>query len=516
MYSKHFGLTADAFFPLSDPEDIFRSSQVRETVQHFFYARRNHHALFLLTGEVGTGKTTAMGAVARDLPEGTPVARVSPATSTPGELLDELCQGFGLPRRPRESKPQRLRRMEAAFAHLLAERGRPVLLLDEAHLLPDAVLETVRLLTNLRHGRHPALQVVLVGQPELVERLRASHLRQLRQRITLRYTMLPLTVEETELYLIERLRGAGSRAPHRVFDAEAALAIHAATAGIPREINVVAEQAMMNAFVESSTVVRSSHVQAVETEFGFEGVLHQAPASATAVAEAAPRAAPAERPNRPSPRDTLPVHPRTDTETFRAKDVGLEPKSPPARPANGRAASTTVRRTAVRAWKRAGERPAALRFGLAFLVAGVALAWSTNWLRTEGAAPSTNASTPRETSTTGTEAVVASGTNALSARPAPSEVETTAAAPRPAAASRKGDESNLSDRYPSTLEVESAVPAVVWLGDQRLGVAPGRFSPVPPGRHELRVEAGDGRVYSKSIIVTPGSTTYVRARALSP
>lgn len=74
----------------------------------------------------------------------------------------------------------------------------------------------------------------------------------------------------------------------------------------------------------------------------------------------------------------------------------------------------------------------------------------------------------------------------------------------------------LEERYPSTLEIESPVPAVVWLGEQRLGMAPGTFSPVPPGRHELTLEMGDGRVLSKSVIVTPGSTTYVRARGLAP
>lgn len=464
MYSTHFGLTADPFLPLSDPEEIYPSSQVREAVHHFLYARKSHHALFLLTGEIGTGKTTAVSAILRELPEGTPVAKVSPATSRPGELLDEVFQGFGLPKKSRETKPQRLRRLEAELARLHEQGGQPVIVLDEAHLVPDGVLEMVRLMTNLHHGRHPAMQVVLVGQPELAERLRAHRLRPLRQRITLRYTMLPLTEDETELYLIERLRHAGSEAPQRVFDGEAVRAIYAATSGIPREINVRANQAMMNAFVESSTLVRAAHVRAAESEFAFEGVAYRSPPGD------GPEAGVAEA--RPAPEEALHLEAASSAKPPLADGPVSAPGPSPAR--------AWLRELPGRAWKRASGRRAPLRLTLGFLLAGSLLAGILGF---------------RDVPLV---SVVSSLAESAGAR----EEETASG--------------SLDERQPSALEVESAMPAVVWLGDRRLGLAPGRFSPVPPGKHELRIDAGDGRVFSKSVIVTPGSTTYVRARALSP
>jgi general secretion pathway protein A len=232
--------------------------------------------MFLLAGEVGTGKTTAIQAAVRGLPAKTPVAFPPPTTSTPSELLDEVCLAVGLANRARESKAERQRRLEGILARLAAEGRKPDVIVDEAHLVTDAVFEQLRLLTNLRGGLHPVLQICLVGQPELVGRLRSDHLRQLRQRITLRYTLMPLTYDETRLYLIERLRAAGARCPHGFFTPEAVQAIFAMTAGIPREINVVADQAMTNAFLQNASIVHERHVRTVGSDFGFEGLfLHR-------------------------------------------------------------------------------------------------------------------------------------------------------------------------------------------------------------------------------------------------
>src|SRR5262245_35748198 len=110
MYSTFFGLRTNPFLPLSDPETILRSTQVKETLQHFLYARENHHAIFLLTGEVGTGKTTAIQAAVKELPAKTPVLFLPPTLSTWGELLDELCQALA-PGPARDSKVQKRRRL---------------------------------------------------------------------------------------------------------------------------------------------------------------------------------------------------------------------------------------------------------------------------------------------------------------------------------------------------------------------------------------------------------------------
>ena len=111
MYSARFGMHTNPFLPLSDPDTIFRSTQVRETLHHFVHARTNHHGMFLLAGEVGTGKTTAIQAAVRELPANTPVAFPPPTTSTPSELLEEVCLAVGLAKRARESKAERRRRL---------------------------------------------------------------------------------------------------------------------------------------------------------------------------------------------------------------------------------------------------------------------------------------------------------------------------------------------------------------------------------------------------------------------
>lgn len=447
------------FFPLSDSGVIYRSSQVRETVQHFFHAREQHHALFLLTGEVGTGKTTAIRAIERELPEKTAVAHVHHATSTESELADELCRGFGLPKRPREAKLRRIRRLEVAATELAEKVGRPVVILDEAHLVSDPVLEAVRLLTNFTSGGHPVFQVCLAGQPELAERLRSSRLRQLRQRITLRYTMLPLRPEETELYLIERLRAAASEAPHRIFDSEAVRALHEVTGGIPREINVAADHAMTTAYAANSRVVHVEHVRSILEDFGYEGLFIPPPFKQTL--ETGASGTSSSPPRLESPRDTVPIRVRTSTQTVRARDVRKRVPSsssrprPPLPPRVGRSmrgrlaglvelagrGSAAIRRGVAFAAANARGRltglvelarnhPAAVRVGLAFAVA--ALLVGSRWISSE--APASSISTPATTVPVATPQPRAAPNRKLSAdKTSTPEV---APAPAPSASSR--------------------------------------------------------------------------------
>jgi type II secretory pathway predicted ATPase ExeA len=559
MYSTFFGLRTNPFLPLSDPEMILRSTQVRETLQHFLYARQNHHGIFLLTGEVGTGKTTAIQAAVAELPAETPVIFLPPTLSSWGELRDELCLALSL-RGAKESNAEKRRRLESCLAMHAAEGNRAVVVVDEAHLLPDTVLDHLRLLTNIRDGRHPVVQICLVGQPELVMRLRSDQLRQLRQRITLRYTMMPLSLGETELYLIERLRGAGARNSDTIFDAGAVRAIYAMTGGIPREINVVADQAMTNAFVNNVSFVSRRHLRSVQSEFGFEGVFIDPGQSKTLTFLQRDSL----RELRPVPRHESPPEPMPIVDaatTGRAPAHATMESSSPLEPQLAPPPESTllfeeapslqkVLDASVRFFHRSARRfrlvpAAATLFVLGFAVVGVMDLFSGSELPRESArttapiAPTTPAAVVKTayletadgrpsgvSSPTPPEAIELSA-KADEATREPRKVddrktdpaiddEIPAVVPAVAPVTQPASPSGVEERYPSTLEVQSGAPVVVWLGEERLGTAPGSFSPVPPGRYHVKLELADGRFFSKDVIVTPGSTTYVRANWSDP
>jgi general secretion pathway protein A len=520
MYSHFFGLRTNPFLPLSDPATILRTSQVQETLQHLLHARQNHHGIFLLTGEVGTGKTTAMQAAVAELPAKTPVVFLPPTLSSWGELLDELCQALS-PGGARGSKAEKRRRLESCLAVHAAEGNKAFVIVDEAHLLPDTILEHLRLLTNVREGRHPVVHICLIGQPELAMRLRSDPLRQLRQRITLRYTMMPLSLEETELYLIERLRAAGAGNSDAIFDAGAVRALYAMTGGIPREINVVADQAMTNAFVSNVSHVSRAHLRSVAGDFGFEGVFLEPGRNTTlALPRNAPEPVPAIRES-----SSLP-EPQVQSPTAAESTLSLE--EPRLRKGPG-AHTGSVYRTA-RSFRAAPA--AATLFVLAFAVVGVLSLLSVNELPTESArtTPPVAARPPGMTSPTSPAANAPPVEAARKPRNVADEgeadsaiddeshaaVSTTESLEEPLSSPPSADRSGIEERYPSTLEVDSGVPVVVWLGEERLGTAPGSFSRVPPGRYQVRLELADGRSFSKDVIVTPGSTTYVRARWPEP
>jgi hypothetical protein len=151
------------------------------------------------------------------------------------------------------------------------EAGHPALIIfDEAHLLKPAVLEELRLLSNLTRDGEPLVQIFLVGQPELEKRLLKN--RSLRQRITVRYCIKPLTREETKSYIAHRLRAAGCSRPHKIFPDGPMEAVHRLAGGLPREINVIAGYAMLNCFLNDANQVTCEHVRSVETASSFEGV----------------------------------------------------------------------------------------------------------------------------------------------------------------------------------------------------------------------------------------------------
>jgi len=509
MFERHFGVKENPFPALSDPASIFASSELDEAVQHFFYARGNQDAIMLLTGEVGTGKTTAVRAICRKLPEKTPLAVIENGPLDPEELLDELFRSFRLRKRGAATRRELLRRLESGLKRFVKSGRHPVLIVDEAHLLETAVLEEVRLLTNLRYNGHPMIQVCLVGQAEIAERLREHSLRPLRQRISVRYTMHPLSREETTVYLADRMQAAGSDAPDKVFEHAAARAVHQISGGLPREINILANQALLNAYVDHDRVVRERHVRSAVEHYEFEGASvpdieappqeQPAPTPQPApIATIAPHAlpsTPAPTPASASPPAATPEPPKPELNVAAiSRHESLEPEPPED------SSAARITGSATFPWA-----AAVVLLVAAALVLIAVLADDSGGGVQSNANPVESPSRPDEVSQSPAPTPVADA-------PAPNGVEVTAAP----SDSGAPDEPPLSERYPSALEVTSAEPAVVWLDDQRLGMSPGRFAPIPPGQYQVRLDAGDGRVFEQEVVLTLGSTTYVNAASFAP
>jgi general secretion pathway protein A len=286
MYASHFGLSALPFSASATPKSTYQSLELTEALGHFTYAIENRESFLLLTGEVGSGKTTAIRAALGKFRLDMSIAVVNHATLTPREVLEAVALGYKLETDKRESKPKLIQRLETKFARCRAT-GRPALLIfDEAHLLKPAVLEELRLLSNLSRNGEALVQIFLVGQPELEKRIQRSN-RSLRQRITIRYQLEPLSCQETCGYIAHRLQAVGCSKPSKIFSRDAMAAVHHVSGGLPREINTVAGYAMLNCFLADGHQVKCEHVKSVQSNYRLEGVTEESvpPRAPAAVVE---------------------------------------------------------------------------------------------------------------------------------------------------------------------------------------------------------------------------------------
>ncbi|WP_018624104.1 ExeA family protein [Kangiella aquimarina] len=250
MYNDFFGLKETPFTIAPDPRYLFMSERHRDALAHLLYGIGAGGGFVLLTGEVGTGKTTVCRCLLEQLPANVRLAYILNPKLNAIELMATMCDELGIEYDPRESSLK-------TFTDLLSrrlldnhEQGlNTVLMIDEAQNLSVEVLEQIRLLTNLETNQKKLLQIILIGQPELQELLAKKELRQLAQRITARYHLRPLSLNETKSYLEHRLRIAGVMRP--VFKGKAIKLIHKASGGIPRLINVISDRAMLGAFAEN-------------------------------------------------------------------------------------------------------------------------------------------------------------------------------------------------------------------------------------------------------------------------
>lgn len=254
MYNQHFGLSETPFSISPDPRYLFMSARHREALAHLLYGLRIDGGFVLLTGEVGTGKTTLCRCLLEQVPEHCDIAFIFNPKVNVQELLRTLCDELHieLPAGLRGLKPL----VDRLNAHLLAShaRGRKtVLIVDEAQNLSNDVLELLRLLTNLETSQRKLLQIILLGQPELRERLAQPQMRQLAQRIVARYHLEPLSRQEVSTYVQHRLAVAGARA--NLFPPRLLARLYALSGGTPRLINLICDRALLGAFVKGRSTV---------------------------------------------------------------------------------------------------------------------------------------------------------------------------------------------------------------------------------------------------------------------
>ena len=266
MYKEFYGLRANPFNVNPDPRYLFLTRHTEEALACLTYGIQSRKGFVLLTGEVGTGKTTLINKLLEWLRlQQVATAFIFNSRMNVPQFLDYMMADFGIQHDSR-AKSQILLRLYNWLLDRYRAGETAVLIVDEAQNLSDEVLEEIRMLTNLETFTEKLLQIVLVGQPELEQKLKQPQLRQLRQRLTLRAKTHPLTLDETRAYVQQRLRIAGSNG-QQIFEPEAVATIHRHAMGIPRVINLLCEHCLVSAFVDQQKIIGPSVVEGVARDF---------------------------------------------------------------------------------------------------------------------------------------------------------------------------------------------------------------------------------------------------------
>ena len=269
IYGPFFGLRERPFTLTSNPRFLFLSTRQREALSSLRYGLSTPNGFTLLTGDAGCGKTTMLRAALAELGESkTRSVILSNPTLTRAEFYEFLSRAFGLSEQAAVSKTRFLEEMQNFLEARFADGGLTGLVIDEAQSVPDDLLEEIRLLGNIETASTKLLNVVLAGQPELMDRLKDPALQPLKQRIALRCELKTFDLSETASYIAGRLRIAGG-SPQEIFTQEAVRTIYDATGGLPRTINVLCENALITGFADQTKPVPARIVKEVAREFEF-------------------------------------------------------------------------------------------------------------------------------------------------------------------------------------------------------------------------------------------------------
>ena len=258
MYNAFYGFQEPPFNITPDPRFLFYSERHREAFNHILFGIRERKGFIQITGEVGAGKTTVCRAVLEELGDQVKTALILNPCLTSTQLLRAILTELGLP--AKDDKVDCLHELNRFLLEQLAAGYDVVLFIDEAQDLDFELLEQVRLLSNLETDQRKLLQIVLLGQPELREKLEERRLRQLRQRITVRYHLKPLSREEMEHYIHHRLQVAGGNGVP-TFNRFALGSIYRYSGGVPRLVNAVCDKALLCGYVTGDDHLTWRHVR---------------------------------------------------------------------------------------------------------------------------------------------------------------------------------------------------------------------------------------------------------------
>ena len=272
MYHQYFGLNEAPFSIAVNPRYLFMSPRHRDALAHLLYGVGSGGGFILLTGEVGTGKTTINRCLLEQLPEDTDVAIILNPALNSLELLASVCDELGIKYDPQKHSLKTLTDQLHTFLLENHARGRnTVVMIDEAQHLGFDVLEQIRLLTNLETSNQKLLQIILIGQPELAQLLDRPELRQLSQRITARYNLEPLNLDETRAYIRHRLAVAGLVGGGEIFPDSVVRDLFRRTRGIPRLINVLCDRMLLGAYGQNKLQADRQMLQLAAKEVMGEG-----------------------------------------------------------------------------------------------------------------------------------------------------------------------------------------------------------------------------------------------------
>jgi general secretion pathway protein A len=259
MYLQFYGLREAPFSPTPDPKFLFQSTRHREALAQLLYGVRERKGFMVMSGEIGTGKTTLLRTLLAKLDRDTHVAYIHNSTLEIDGLLEYMLQDWGL-KSTGTTQAQRLFELNEFLIDQHRQGLSPVLVIDEAQNLSIATLEAVRLLSNFETTSQKLMQILLVGQPELRTKLNSPELRQLKQRVGLRCHIGPLSPEETRLYIRHRLRIAGA-SDSGIFTDAAIQQITDYSEGIPRVVNIVCDHCLLSGFADSKRRIDTAVVE---------------------------------------------------------------------------------------------------------------------------------------------------------------------------------------------------------------------------------------------------------------
>ncbi|HTL48726.1 MAG TPA: AAA family ATPase [Verrucomicrobiae bacterium] len=272
LYKHFFGLKENPFSITPDSSFFYPSEQHRAALDALIYAIKQRKGFVVITGPIGSGKTTVARTLLKRLDSKFKSAVVTNTALSPKGVLTMILEDLGVPYKD-GSKDKLLIQLNQYLIQQIMEGYNVVLIIDEAQNLSPACLEEVRMLSNLETEKEKLIQIVLLGQPELRKKLEMASLEQLRQRVAVHYHITPLSYDETKNYIVHRLAAvtANGRTAESYYEEDAYRAIFEYTKGIPRMVNVLCDHSLLTGFVKDSKVITGEIIEESITDLRFQG-----------------------------------------------------------------------------------------------------------------------------------------------------------------------------------------------------------------------------------------------------